>query len=92
LQQKLNNFRMQVAANQHFGRSADKLQVCGRDIVVDINHTLRQNETIEVGKDTRKSFGICEAHWPHVGIPQEGLDGGRLSYTNDPDSIHLAVI
>jgi hypothetical protein len=47
LQQKLNNFRMQVAANQNFGRSADKLHICGRDIVVDIDHTLRQNEAID---------------------------------------------
>jgi CDP-diacylglycerol pyrophosphatase len=62
LQQKLDNSRMQVAANQNFGRSADKLHICGRDILVDIDHTLRQNEAIKVWENTRKGFGICEAH------------------------------
>ena len=83
---------MQVVANQNFGRGADQLHIGGWNIPVDVDDTLRQNETTEIRENTRIGFRHREAHQPHLVIAQKGLDSGRLGHANDPDNIHLAII
>ena len=47
---------------------------------------------IEIGENARKGFSHREVHQPNLGIPQEGLNGGRLGHANDPDHIDSAII
>ena len=74
LQQELNDFRMQVVANQNFGRGADQLHIYGRDILIDIDDTLRQNEAIEVRKIRVKASAIGKLISRTLGFAQKRLD------------------
>ena len=38
LQQQLDNFWVEIAANQHFGGGSDERHIIGRDVAVDIDH------------------------------------------------------
>src|SRR5215510_5203058 len=58
LQQELDNFRMQIAADQHFGGGSDEWHVSGRDVSVNINDTSRQYQR-NIGKLMIRTLGSC---------------------------------
>jgi len=68
------------------------LNVDGRDILIDVDDTLRQNEAIEIGKKAREGLSHREAHQPNLEVAQKGLNGCRLRHANDPDDVHRAIV
>src|SRR5215467_4153315 len=70
LQQELDNFRMQIAANQYLGRGSNEWHVSGRDVSVNINNTSRQYQPNEFGEYDRESLRHWKAHAPDAGIFQ----------------------
>jgi len=68
LQHQLDDFRMQIAPNQHLSGGSYEWHVSGRDVSVDINHTLRQNQPNEFWEYDCESLCSWKAHDPHVGI------------------------
>src|SRR5580692_9270425 len=54
LQQQIDDFRVQIAADQHFGVGADQLYVVRWDRRLDTDCALRQLEPGDVDERTRK--------------------------------------
>src|SRR6516164_1867957 len=92
LQQQLDNFWVYIAANQHFRRGSDEWHVIGRDVAVNIDHTLWQYQSNEIWKHNGESLCIWKAHESNVGIMQQRVDSRCIRRAEDPYSIHLAII
>src|SRR6478752_6488174 len=92
LQQQLDNFWVEIAANQHFGGGSDERHIIGRDVAVDINHISWQFQSNETWKYNGESLCIWKAHEPNVGICQQGVDRRSIRRAEGPYSIHLAFI
>src|SRR5215469_3936465 len=92
LQQQLDNFWVEIAANQHFGGGSDERHVIRRNVAVNINHASWQYQSNEIWKYNGESLCIWKAHEPNVGIVQQRLDGRRIRRAEDPYSIHLVII
>src|SRR5215469_8502552 len=91
LQQQLDNFWVEIAANQHFGSSSDERHVIRRNVAVNIDHTSWQYRSNEIWKYNGESLCIWKAHESNVGIFQQRLNGRCIGRAGDPYSIHLAV-
>src|SRR6516162_11805061 len=84
LQQELDNFWMQVAANQHLGGGSYEWHVGGRDVSVNINYTLRQYQPNELREYNCESLCVWKAHEPDAGISQQGTVGRCIRRTVGP--------
>src|SRR5262249_22627699 len=92
LQQQLDNFWVEIAANQHFGGGSDERHVIGRDVAVNIDHTSWQCQSNEIWKYNGESLCIWKTHEPNVGIFQQRLDGRCIGRADDEYSIRLVII
>src|SRR5215472_5836759 len=92
LQQQLDNFWMEIAANQHFGSGSDERHVIRRNVAVNIDHTSWQYQSNEIWKYNGESLCIWKTHEPNVGIFQQRLDGRCIGRADGPYSIHLAIV
>src|SRR5262249_1934075 len=92
LQQELDNFWMKIATYQYLRGVADELHVIGRNVQVNINHTLWQSHGSEVGENTGKSLRVWKTHDAKIGVSEERMDGRRIRRAKDPDSIYLTIV
>ena len=70
LQQELDNFWMQVAANQHLGGGSYEWHVSGRNVSVNISYTSRHYQPNEFREYDGEGLCSWKAHDPDVGILQ----------------------
>src|SRR6476646_6869572 len=82
LQHEWDDFRVQIAANQHLVGGSYKRQVMRRDIPLNIEHTLRQYQSNEFREYDRESLRRWKVHDPSVGILQQGMDSRRIRWAN----------
>src|SRR5262245_21484261 len=68
LQHERDDFRVQIAANQHLASGSDKRHVMRRDIPLKIEHTSRQYQSNELWEHDRESLRRWKVHDPSVGI------------------------
>src|SRR3974377_2319503 len=73
LQQQLDNFWVEIAANQHFGSGSDERHVIGRDVAVNIggntSRTRSGNIMVKasaIGKLMSRTLGFCSKDWTAV--------------------------
>src|SRR5271165_4583135 len=71
LQQELDNFWMKIATYQYLRSDPDELHVIGRNVPVNINHTLWQYHPSERGENTGESLRVWKAHNAKIGISEE---------------------
>jgi len=70
LQQELDNFRMEVAANQQLGGGSYEWHVSGWNVSVNINYTARQYQPNEFWKYNGEGLCRWKAHRADAGILQ----------------------
>src|SRR5262245_7528128 len=70
LQEKLDNFRMQIATNQYFGGSPYERHIIWRDVPLNIDHPSREYQSNEFWENNCESFCRRKIHDPDVGILQ----------------------
>ena len=70
LQQELDNFRMEVAANQQLGGGSYEWHVSGWNVSVNINYTARQYQPNEFWKYNGEGLCRWKAHDADAGILQ----------------------
>src|SRR6516162_7573363 len=70
LQQELDNFWMQIAANQHLGGGSYEWHVSRRDVSVKINYTSRQHQPNEFWEYNGEGLCRWKAHDADAGILQ----------------------
>src|SRR5258708_31051975 len=92
LQHEWDDFRVQIAANQHLAGASYKRHVMRRDIPLKIDHTLRQYQSNEFWEYDRESLRRWKVHYPSVGILQQGMDRRRIRWSKYPHRIRLAII
>src|SRR5262249_16620145 len=92
LQQQLDNFRMQIAANQYLCRGSYEWHVSRRNISVDIDDTSRQDQPNEFRKYDGERLCGWKAHQPDARIDQHGMNSCSIRRADDPHGIHLAVM
>ena len=52
----------------------DEIYVIGRNIVLKIDHPLRQEQPDKIGENPGKGVGLRNAHQSNVGVSHQGLD------------------
>src|SRR5271165_6575979 len=82
---------MKIFTHDHGVGSPDEIYVIGRNIVLQIDHALRQDQTDKIWENPSKGLGLSNAHQPNIGVSHQGLDDRGIRCQRDKYSVEFTI-
>ena len=82
---------MKIVTHDHGVGGADEIDVSRRNIVLKIEHPLRQDQPNEIGKNPGKGVGLRNTHQSNIGISKQWLDDWGFRRQRKENSVESTV-